>query len=100
AALAGVSKATASRTLSRPEVVSPETAARVLTAALSSSTAPRKDPPCPAPPPGARSPSPRGPSSAPSPWPAAPAPAPPTSPTRRRSWSAPSPSAWRSSRRP
>ncbi|MBM3715308.1 MAG: LacI family transcriptional regulator, partial [Actinobacteria bacterium] len=33
AALAGVSKATASRTLSRPEVVSPDTAARVLTAA-------------------------------------------------------------------
>ncbi|WP_123703875.1 LacI family DNA-binding transcriptional regulator [Rathayibacter sp. PhB127] len=33
AALAGVSKATASRTLSRPEVVSPETAARVLSAA-------------------------------------------------------------------
>ncbi|QHC58717.1 LacI family DNA-binding transcriptional regulator [Rathayibacter sp. VKM Ac-2760] len=33
AALAGVSKATASRTLSRPEVVSPDTAARVLSAA-------------------------------------------------------------------
>ena len=33
AALAGVSKATASRALSRPELVLPETAARVLAAA-------------------------------------------------------------------